>query len=62
MCLFDCPFSSGVVSDQGKGSGSPAKEKREMNTEYFVIVQSKGGTVCIYLYCIYVMKMRWLFV
>lgn len=51
-----------MARDQGKGSGSPAKEKREMNTEYFVIVQSKGDTVCIYLYCIYVMKMRWLFV
>lgn len=54
-------FSSGV----GGGGAGNVKAKAWVNlrkksvkhTEYFVIVQSKGNTVCIYLYCIYV---RWL--
>lgn len=52
-------FFLGGGGVQGKGLGSPAKEKWEAYTEYFVIVQSKGDTICIYLYCIYV---HWLFV
>jgi hypothetical protein len=48
------------VGHQGKGGTYTWEEGKRI--EYFVIVQSEGDTVCIYLYCIYVMKMRWLFV
>lgn len=49
----------------GGGGGIEARawvhlqKRSEKHTEYFVIVQSKGDTICIYLYCIYV---HWLFV
>lgn len=65
-CHFNHPvFPLLGVRHQGEGRGLFEKEKRGLKkkrVEYFVIVQTEGDTVCIYLYCIYVMKMRWLFV
>ena len=45
-----------------QGVGLTGEREEGKRIEYFVIIQSEGDTVCIYLYCIYVMKMHLLFV